>query len=131
MSTYPHLVSSAPAMEPAKRTFYVLVRTDISLAQQMVQAVHAAAEAARDHYRPDHGIASAIVLQVPNQAALLQAQAQLHAKGIQTKLFFEPDFDMGDSALATEPVTDEQRKLLRRWPLWSAVGARPALKEAA
>lgn len=129
-NTFPYLVSapSALALEPAKRTFYVLVRKDISQAQQMVQAVHAAAEAARQHYRPEQGIASAIVLEVADQAALHRAREQLARKGIQTELFFEPDFGIGDSALATEPLPDEQRKHLRGWPLWAAAAS---LKEAA
>lgn len=118
---------------PAKRTFYVLVRTDISLAQQLVQVAHAAAEAGRAFYRPEHGIASAIVLAVPGKAALLAAQAKLVARGVATELFHEPDFGIGDSALATEPLSDEQRKLLRSWPLWRAPDATPAAlaKEAA
>jgi hypothetical protein len=104
-----------------KHTFYVLIRTDIPLHQQVVQSVHAAAEAARTYYRREHGIASAVVLSVPDKASLLAAQAKLHAKGIATDLFFEPDFGIGESALATQPLRDEQRKHLRTWPLWRAV----------
>ena len=102
-----------------KHTLYVLVRTDIPAAQQMVQAAHAAAEAARTFYRPEHGIASLIVLAVADKARLHQAQRQLQAKGIDCELFHEPDFGIGDSALATQPLRDEQRKHLRRWPLWA------------
>lgn len=131
----PYFSSSAQAAEPAKRTFYVLVRTDIPVEHQLVQAVHAAAEAARLHYRPEHGIASAIVLQVPTLCALLAAQARLAGKGVATELFFEPDFGIGHSALATAPLLDAERKHLRGWPLWKPLAAtppeQPLLQEAA
>lgn len=105
---------------PEKHTFYVLVRQDMPLHHQVVQAVHAAAEASRQHYRDEHGIASAIVLTVKDLAGLHDARAKLTNKGVSTELFYEPDFGIGDSALATEPLTDSQRKLLRNWPLWRA-----------
>lgn len=111
---------SESTLSAAKHTFYVLVRKDIPLHHQVVQAVHAAAEAGRRHYREEHGIASAIVLAVEDLAGLHAARARLTGQGVSTELFFEPDFDIGDSALATEPLTDAQRKLLRGWPLWRA-----------
>lgn len=124
------LVPTATPVTPleAKRTLYVLVRKDIALEQQIVQATHAGVEAGRSFYLPQHGIASVILLAVPDMQALHAAQALLHAKGVKTELFHEPDFGMGDSALATEPLLEEQRKLLSSWPLWRAP---VALKEAA
>lgn len=103
---------------PSKHTLYVLVRKDISLAQQLVQTGHAAAEAGKQFYRQAHGIASLIVLSVPDKAALLKAHKHLEGKGLRTALFFEPDFNIGHSALATEPLPTEQRKHLMSWPLW-------------
>lgn len=106
------------AADGLKRTIYVFVRTDISPEQQMVQAAHAAAEASRLHYRPEHGIASLIVLAVPNKESLYRAATQLEALGIAHELFFEPDWEMGHSAMATRPLLDSERPLLRGWPLW-------------
>lgn len=119
---------SLPASSPSdateglqdKHTIYVLVRTDISLEQQAVQAAHAAAEAARDHYRPEHGIASIILLAVKDHADLHRARTKLHQRGIEHTLFHEPDFGMGDSALATRPLTSQERKLMRSWQLLRA-----------
>jgi hypothetical protein len=105
--------------EPEKHTIYVLVRQDISIEQQLVQSAHAAAEAARSHYRDGHGIASLIVLSVPDRFALYKARDRLLAKGILSEIFFEPDFGMGHSALATEPLTNAQRRHLRSWSLWT------------
>jgi hypothetical protein len=101
-----------------KRTIYVLVRTDIGIEQQVVQSAHAAAEASRRFYADHHGIASLIVLAVQDRDSLHLAQSQLAILGIEADLFFEPDFEMGHSALATRPVLDDERKLLRQWPLW-------------
>ena len=120
MLTDPSLPSSE-GHTPPSRTFYVLVRRDLTPRQQLVQAVHAAAEAGRRFYRVDHGIASAIVLTVPDAAALSAARNQLTAAGISTDTFYEPDFGIGESALATEPIPQELRVHLRAWPLWRPV----------
>jgi hypothetical protein len=101
-----------------KFTVYVLVRKDIDLAQQIVQAVHAGAEAARAFYRATHGIASTVVLQVKDQRALLAAQQKLCALGLPHEMFNEPDFGMGASALATRPLTRGERRHMRGWQLW-------------
>lgn len=118
--TRPRAAAPSASDAPEKRTIYVLIRGDIPLAQQLVQAAHAAAEAGRHHYRSpaEHGIASLIVLSVPDRAALMAAQTRLTAKGIASTLFFEPDFGIGESALGTEPLLDTQRKHLMGWPLW-------------
>lgn len=106
------------AQQPPKHTIYALVRLDIIPAQQMVQAAHAVAEAARRYYRAEHGTASVIVLSVPDKAALHAAQARLAGKGVATALFHEPSFGIGDSALATEPLCQRRRRHLSTWPLW-------------
>lgn len=117
--------SSIPesAADGRKRTIYVFVRTDISLEQQMVQASHAAAEAARRFYRPEHGIASLIVLSASSPARLRKAQAQLQALGIEHDTFFEPSWDMGESAVGTRPLLEAERPLLKGWQLWKATPA--------
>lgn len=111
------------AEDGLKRTIYVFVRTDLSLEQQMVQSNHASVEAGRLHYRPEHGIASLVLLAVPNQAALHRASTHLQALGIAHEMFFEPDWSMGHCALGTRPLLDDERPLLRGWPLWKAKAA--------
>ncbi len=101
---------------------YVLVRTDITLAQQLVQAAHAAAEAARRFYRHEHGTASLVVLAVSDGAALHRAHEQLLARGVEHEMFFEPDGAMGHSAIGTEPLCALRRRALRRYPLWGGAG---------
>lgn len=99
-------------------TIYVLIRQDLTLTQQLVQASHASAEAGRRHYKPEHGIASLVVLSVTDEAALLAAAGALKSSGIASEVFFEPVDAMGHSSLASEPVLQAQRHHFRSWPLW-------------
>lgn len=110
-----------------KPYIYVLVREDIPLEQQLVQACHAASEAGASF---NGGIrnSSLIVCTVPDRAALLAARERLARYGIQTLMFFEPSWDMGHSALATQPITArKQRFAMNIYPLFRA----PAVPAAA
>lgn len=106
---------------PEKSYVYALIRRDIPLPQQLVQVGHAALEAGRTHYEPGEPIASFIVLEVPDKDALMAAARKLEHRGIEHSIFFEPDFGMGHSALASRPVRGKERSVFRRWPLWRDV----------
>ena len=100
---------------------YVLVRRDIPLEQQMVQACHAALEAGFAFEAPSI-TSSLIVCTVPDRLALLEAEERLARYSIRTKLFFEPDWEMGHSALASEPIhVKKQRYILAKYPLFVAI----------
>ncbi len=127
MQTFSSTTSSGPGvagpsnlLPPSKSYVYVLVRTDISVEQQLVQVGHAALEAGFRFNAPRE-TASLIVLAVPDRPALEEASARLSAKGIEHELFHEPDFGMGHSALATRPLAQKsERNLMRRYPLYRA-----------
>jgi len=105
---------------------YVLIRTDIPLEQQMVQACHAALEAGHAFSAPAQ-TSSLIVCTVPNREALLEARARLARHGIQSEMFFEPSWEMGHSALGTEAITNrKQRFVMSKYPLWRAPVSVPA-----
>lgn len=128
-----NIISPIPdrAADGRKRTIYVFVRTDIPVEHQIVQAAHASAEAARRFYSPEHGIASLIVLAVSSSARLEKAAARLEALDIDFDVFFEPSWDMGHSALATRPLLDTERPLLKAWQLWKLPKPKaPAAEEA-
>lgn len=96
---------------------YILVRTDLSVAQQAVQACHAALEAGFLFQRPqDHP--HLVLLEVKDEGTLLDEQARLEAEGIPHAMFFEPDNETGYSALATAPLSREAGRAFRRLPLW-------------
>jgi hypothetical protein len=114
-----------------KPYIYVLVRKDISIEQQLVQVGHAAREAALAFpAHPNEPIASVIVCEVPDRQALLDASGRLDDYGIEHSTFFEPDFGMGESALATRSVLlKKERYIFQKYPLYRA--GTTALKEAA
>jgi len=105
-------------MNNQKPYVYVIIRRDISIEQQAVQISHASLEAGRALYAADEPIASVILLQVPDKAGLLAAAARLKRYDIAFELFFEPDFGMGESALATRPVRGKERHLFKAWELY-------------
>lgn len=97
---------------------HVLVRTDLSLAQQAVQAIHAAMTCVSEH----GGLTDEtrlVLLAIPDQQSLLDWSDKLGARGIAHSLFEEPDHGIGSSALATAPGLLSERRCLGRLPLWS------------
>ncbi len=98
---------------------YVLVRADLPLADQLVQAGHACLEAGRE-FAPPGPPCHLVMLSVPSRAALHAALARLALAGIRSTLFHEPDRDLGTTAACTEPVSGPHRRLFRRYPLWQA-----------
>lgn len=59
-----------------------------------------------------------MVCSVPDEAALRQAAAACSLKGIRQYLFIESDLGDQATAFATEPVSGEQRRAFRKFPLW-------------
>jgi hypothetical protein len=98
---------------------YVLVRKDLSPAQQVVQSCHAVAEAARSLLPPDpdQEHPHLIVCGVRDERSLWQSLDRLRRLGVRFHAFCEPDLGGQLTALATEPVFGDQRRLFRRFPL--------------
>jgi hypothetical protein len=65
-----------------------------------------------------------IVLEVLSQEQLLGIQERLDLGGVRSALFFEPDDGMGYTALCTEPLGQEKRRLFRRFRLWGSSASR-------
>lgn len=96
---------------------YVLVRQDIALEHQMVQACHAALEAGFQFEAP-HRTSFLVLCSVADEQSLLRWRDKLEQKGIRLALFYEPDNAMGYSALATQALTcSNKRKALKSLPL--------------
>lgn len=99
---------------------YVLVREDLRVEQQLVQACHAAQHAGKAFAGPVED-SSLVVCTVPDRAALVAAQERLTRYGIRSQMFFEPSWEMGFSALCSEPITQrKQRFAMAKYPLFSA-----------
>lgn len=96
---------------------HILVRTDLPLADQCVQACHAGIRAGMRFAPPDD--CPLVLLGVPDRATLEDYALRAAHAGIARVIFDEPDDGMGHTALCTEPLTREAGRLFRRLPLWS------------
>ena len=96
---------------------YCIVHQDLPLAQQAVQATHAALEHAFVHGRPPTGHPALVVLTVKNQEQLQDLRYFLKQKGIQISDFHESYKNWGLTALACL-LKEEERSLLSDLPLW-------------
>lgn len=116
----PAAISSGkqPFDRESARYCHVLVRTDLPLAQQAVQAIHAAMACVGEHggLTPDTRL---VLLGVSGEGELIHWARRLDSQGVAYSLFEEPDHGIGPSALATRPGLLAERKGLGRLPLWS------------
>lgn len=94
------------------------MRQDISAVQQAVQACHASIEAAKAFSLEDlHEHPSVIILSIKNESKLHEIRNYLIDNGIQHVHFYEPDIDDQLTALATEPIFGDRRRLFRKFQL--------------
>lgn len=95
---------------------YIIIRNDLSQAQKAVQGTHAAIESARAFLSPEDEHPSIIMLIVKSEAKLKDTLAKLEPH-MRIKTFHEPDRNNELTAIATEPIHGESRKLLSRYQL--------------
>lgn len=62
---------------------------------------------------------SIVLIGVSNKKALERVIDKLVDNQIGFSDFYEPDNDIGLSAVATVPLTEEQREILRNYKLWN------------
>ena len=96
---------------------YVFVRTDMTAAQQIVQAAHVTYEAGWKFEKPEHSL-YLILFGVKNEAALLKASERLGIYDIDHCMFFEPDFDTGYTAIATKALYGKEREIMHKYDLY-------------
>jgi hypothetical protein len=96
---------------------YVLVRRDISPGQQVVQACHAAAKAAVLYNGKLEVDPHVVVCGVKTETALFRAIEKLNENGIRCQWFIEPDMGNQVTAIATEPVYGDARRVFRNYQL--------------
>ena len=101
-----------------KKHFYVLVRKDIPLPQQIVQSIHAAYESAGKFDDDTSQTYSTVLCQVSNETDLMKAARKLDSSGIRYHIFKEPDINYESTALCTEPVEPGSRRAFSNWKLW-------------
>lgn len=103
---------------------YVLVRRDLPLADQIVQAAHAAQESGARFGCPE--ACHMVMCGVDNESELMKAASRCVDQGVELALFYEPDPieeggpAMGHTALCTQPVYGHQRRIFRRYQTWKS-----------
>lgn len=106
---------------------YVLVRTDLSPSQQIVQSCHAVIEASGT-ISPNLDHPHLVLCGVKSEEQLAHSLQSLREKGIVCKPFYEADLGGQLTAFATEPIFDDQRQFFRKFQL---LKAKPCFEEAA
>jgi hypothetical protein len=97
---------------------YVIVRKDIAPVHRMVQVGHAALEAGFRFKQPEV-ISYLVLLEVKNELELKAAALYLELRDIDFYMFFEPDNDMGYSAICTKPLFERRDKnIFKKWELY-------------
>ena len=96
---------------------YVLVRTDIPLADQIVQVGHACLDAGFKFSKPKEVI-HLVVVRVESENQLLEILEKAALQGLEFALFHEPDNKLGFTAACTKPLKVTWRREFRNLPLW-------------
>ena len=81
----------------------------------MVQSSHACIEAAKSFLNNDLEHPHLVVLGVKGEQQLYNSARKLDNAGIRYRIFVEPDRDNEATAIATEPIFGEQRRLFRNY----------------
>ena len=98
---------------------YTIIRKDLPIQHQLVQACHSALEAGSEFKSPGN-IPHLILLQCENEDHLHEISDYLHSQDIRFHKFFEPDNGMGYSSITTEPLPLERKSLMSQYSLWRA-----------
>jgi len=91
---------------------YVFVRQDMPKEYQIVQACHACLELEKAPQKTH-----LVLIGVKDQLELLKVSQNLEMKDIKFEMFFEPDYETGYSALATEPIYGSKRLTFKKYKL--------------
>ena len=93
------------------------MRSDIPIADQIVQVGHVCCEAGlRFNASPDTYM---VLCRVDSEEELLEAEMRINDSGVETHKFFEPDDDLGFTALCSQPVKGKERNIFRKYKLWT------------
>lgn len=94
---------------------YVIVRKDLSAAQQAVQSCHAVIEATKAFKIEKHP--SVIICHVRSCSKLHDVCAELNETGVKFSTFYEPDIGFELTAIASEPVSGSKRDAFKKFQL--------------
>jgi hypothetical protein len=102
---------------------YIFVREDLPPIQQVIQTAHVTHEAGIKFGRLGNKISHFCIFGVKNEFELMKIRTDINLHSpIHFTTFFEPDFDIGYSAMATGPVIGEERKFFSDYKLLKMKG---------
>lgn len=96
---------------------YVFVRTDIPLADQLVQTGHVCIDAGKAFGHPEG--THLVLCGLRDSGELEKLEKKLNKKMINYIKFWEPDDEMGYTAVATEVIYGKTREAFAKYSLWS------------
>jgi hypothetical protein len=94
------------------------VRTDIPIGYQIVQAGHACFEMGMQVLNKPDVVSHMVLCSIINEEDLDKLGFFLKGHNIAYHKFYEPDYETGHTAICTEPIYGEQRKLFKKFKLW-------------
>ncbi len=97
---------------------YIFVRQDMSIAQQLVQACHAAHESGIKNQTSD--ITSSIIIFGTSNKSELEHLFSKYNSIISCHPFYEPYKNIGLTAFATDPIQQHLRHLFSEFKLWNS-----------
>ncbi len=95
---------------------YVFVRTDIPIADQIVQSCHSSMKAGEYFGNSDCAL---VLLQIKNVNDLHEVKKLCIHSDIDYVEFIEPDDNMGLTSIATKPINKNKGKVFSSYKLWS------------
>lgn len=96
---------------------YVFVRSDLSLAQQIIQASHATLECGFKFDEPE-STTHLVLIEVKSEEELIRVSEHLIFNDIKYEMFYECDLP-GYTAIATKPLIGAERKPLKKYKLYN------------
>lgn len=96
---------------------YVITRKDLSQPQRAVQAGHAIIEATRAYLTPDCEHPSIVLCGERDEGRLQRLYDTLTHHGVEFKAFYEPDIGHQLTAIATAPVSGNDRGIFKKLQL--------------
>ena len=101
-----------------ERYVYVVVRKDMSPEMQMVQSCHATLEVGfkSESYKV---VTNLVLFEIDNEKDLIDCSVKLQLEELDYEMFFEPDNQLGYTALATLPTYERRIKAFNGLKLWT------------
>jgi len=96
----------------------VFVRQDIPIQHQIIQSCHAVLTLSEDIRIA--GTPNIVLIGVSGEEPLQKVKAKLAEYGFYYSAWTEPDYDLGFTAIAVEPLDSLERAPLRHYRLWKA-----------